>query len=227
MTASRTCWARRLAVALAGGSLHPGGRCAARKWGRRRAADQRLPQHRCARGRAAPRAGRGGGDRRGLSASRQRPWSTSGSAAGDRGVGDRGAARAPLPSLRDRRRRPHAPMRRSCHRPARTRRPSSRTFALFAPSVLDRCLMPELTLRLEQLIRSYDPCISCATHYLDLTIERAEVREGRVVLWCAASRCAATTASPGRPGRAVAGDAEPDRRPRSGAAHAGRPLRPG
>jgi sulfhydrogenase subunit alpha len=43
---------------------------------------------------------------------------------------------------------------------------------LFAPSVLD---LPhaEATLRLEQLIRSYDPCISCATHYLDLTIEKA------------------------------------------------------
>jgi coenzyme F420-reducing hydrogenase alpha subunit len=27
------------------------------------------------------------------------------------------------------------------------------------------------TLRLEQMIRSYDPCISCATHFLDLTIE--------------------------------------------------------
>jgi coenzyme F420-reducing hydrogenase alpha subunit len=43
---------------------------------------------------------------------------------------------------------------------------------LFAPSVLE---LPhaEATHRLEQLIRSYDPCISCATHYLDLTIERA------------------------------------------------------
>ncbi len=43
--------------------------------------------------------------------------------------------------------------------------------ALFAPSVLS---LPheEATLRLEQLIRSYDPCISCATHFLDLTIER-------------------------------------------------------
>jgi coenzyme F420-reducing hydrogenase alpha subunit len=29
------------------------------------------------------------------------------------------------------------------------------------------------TLRLEQMIRSYDPCISCATHFLDLTIEEA------------------------------------------------------
>jgi len=27
------------------------------------------------------------------------------------------------------------------------------------------------TIRLEQMIRSYDPCISCATHFLDLTIE--------------------------------------------------------
>ncbi len=40
----------------------------------------------------------------------------------------------------------------------------------FAPSVL---ALPhaEATLRLEQLIRSYDPCISCATHFLDLRVE--------------------------------------------------------
>jgi sulfhydrogenase subunit alpha len=44
--------------------------------------------------------------------------------------------------------------------------------AEFAPSVLD---LPheEATLRLEQLIRSYDPCISCATHFLDLRVERS------------------------------------------------------
>jgi coenzyme F420-reducing hydrogenase alpha subunit len=30
----------------------------------------------------------------------------------------------------------------------------------------------ELTLRCEQAIRNHDPCISCATHFLDLTIER-------------------------------------------------------
>ena len=43
----------------------------------------------------------------------------------------------------------------------------------FAPSVL---ALPhaEATLRLEQLIRSYDPCISCATHFLDLRIEPAD-----------------------------------------------------
>jgi len=44
--------------------------------------------------------------------------------------------------------------------------------ALFAPRVLD-LPQAEATLRLEQLIRSYDPCISCATHFLDLTIEES------------------------------------------------------
>jgi sulfhydrogenase subunit alpha len=40
----------------------------------------------------------------------------------------------------------------------------------FAPTVLG---LPhdDATLRLEQLIRSYDPCISCATHFLDLRVE--------------------------------------------------------
>jgi coenzyme F420-reducing hydrogenase alpha subunit len=32
--------------------------------------------------------------------------------------------------------------------------------------------LPEATLRCEQAIRNYDPCISCATHFLRLTIER-------------------------------------------------------
>jgi sulfhydrogenase subunit alpha len=42
----------------------------------------------------------------------------------------------------------------------------------FAPSILD---LPHdaATHKLEQLIRSYDPCISCATHFLDLTVEPA------------------------------------------------------
>ena len=31
----------------------------------------------------------------------------------------------------------------------------------------------ELSLRCEQAIRNYDPCISCATHFLDLTVERS------------------------------------------------------
>ena len=31
---------------------------------------------------------------------------------------------------------------------------------------------PEATRRCEHLIRNYDPCISCATHFLKLRIER-------------------------------------------------------
>ena len=42
--------------------------------------------------------------------------------------------------------------------------------ATFAPRVLDLPI-DEATLRIEQLIRSYDPCISCATHFLDLRVE--------------------------------------------------------
>ncbi|HEY8239095.1 MAG TPA: Ni/Fe hydrogenase subunit alpha [Candidatus Limnocylindrales bacterium] len=41
--------------------------------------------------------------------------------------------------------------------------------AAFAPRVLD-LPMEAATHALEQLIRSYDPCISCATHFLDLTV---------------------------------------------------------
>jgi sulfhydrogenase subunit alpha len=40
----------------------------------------------------------------------------------------------------------------------------------YAPGVLSLPL-EEATLRCEQLIRSYDPCISCATHFLKLEIE--------------------------------------------------------
>jgi coenzyme F420-reducing hydrogenase alpha subunit len=42
--------------------------------------------------------------------------------------------------------------------------------ARYAPRVLD---LPheEATRRFEQLIRSYDPCISCAAHFLDLNVE--------------------------------------------------------
>jgi coenzyme F420-reducing hydrogenase alpha subunit len=45
--------------------------------------------------------------------------------------------------------------------------------AAFAPEVLG---LPhaEATRRLEQLIRAYDPCISCATHFLDLRIEEVD-----------------------------------------------------
>jgi coenzyme F420-reducing hydrogenase alpha subunit len=42
--------------------------------------------------------------------------------------------------------------------------------ASYAPSILHE---PHdvATRRLESLIRSYDPCISCATHFLDLSVE--------------------------------------------------------
>ena len=43
--------------------------------------------------------------------------------------------------------------------------------AEFAPQVLSLS-HAEATIRLEQLIRSYDPCISCATHFLRLEIHR-------------------------------------------------------
>jgi sulfhydrogenase subunit alpha len=41
----------------------------------------------------------------------------------------------------------------------------------YAPSVLD-LTHEEATLACEHLVRSYDPCISCATHFLKLTVER-------------------------------------------------------
>jgi coenzyme F420-reducing hydrogenase alpha subunit len=43
--------------------------------------------------------------------------------------------------------------------------------ASFAPRVLD-LPMGAATRTLEQLIRAYDPCISCATHFLDLSVDR-------------------------------------------------------
>jgi coenzyme F420-reducing hydrogenase alpha subunit len=36
---------------------------------------------------------------------------------------------------------------------------------------------PELTLRCEQTIRNYDPCISCATHFLRVEVNRVESKE--------------------------------------------------
>ena len=41
----------------------------------------------------------------------------------------------------------------------------------FAPSVLDLS-HEEATLACEHLVRSYDPCISCATHFLKMTVDR-------------------------------------------------------
>jgi coenzyme F420-reducing hydrogenase alpha subunit len=41
----------------------------------------------------------------------------------------------------------------------------------YAPTAL-KFAKPEATLKFEQLIRNYDPCISCATHFLRLNVER-------------------------------------------------------
>jgi sulfhydrogenase subunit alpha len=48
-----------------------------------------------------------------------------------------------------------------------------RDLVVATPGILD---LPhaEATVRLEQMIRSYDPCISCATHFLDLRIEEED-----------------------------------------------------
>lgn len=43
--------------------------------------------------------------------------------------------------------------------------------AAYAPRLLS-LPQEEMTLRCEQLIRNYDPCISCATHFLKLTVDR-------------------------------------------------------
>ncbi len=43
--------------------------------------------------------------------------------------------------------------------------------AAFAPKVM-HLAQDEMTRRCEQLIRNYDPCISCATHFLRVTLER-------------------------------------------------------
>jgi len=41
----------------------------------------------------------------------------------------------------------------------------------FVPQIADRSI-EEMTLRCEQAVRNYDPCISCATHFLKLEVER-------------------------------------------------------
>jgi len=41
----------------------------------------------------------------------------------------------------------------------------------FAPTLLDRP-EKEIELNLEMLVRAYDPCISCSTHYLDVKFRK-------------------------------------------------------
>ena len=79
----------------------------------------------------------------------------------------RGAARDPLPPLRARRRR-HDPRREDraadLAEPARR---SRRTCAAFVERHARPAPTTSSTCRCEQAIRNYDPCISCATHFLD------------------------------------------------------------
>jgi coenzyme F420-reducing hydrogenase alpha subunit len=41
----------------------------------------------------------------------------------------------------------------------------------FAPTLLDKS-EKEIELNLEMLVRAYDPCISCSTHYLDVKFKK-------------------------------------------------------
>ena len=48
----------------------------------------------------------------------------------------------------------------------------------YLPGILDRD-DAEVTRRCEHLVRNYDPCISCATHFLKVCIDRKEPGNGR------------------------------------------------
>ena len=62
--------------------------------------------------------------------------------------------------------------RRSCRRPRRTSAPS-RTTCARSSAATPTSTTTSCALLCEQAIRNYDPCISCATHFLTLEVERA------------------------------------------------------
>ena len=103
---------------------------------------------------------------------------------------DRGAARPALAPLRDRRRR-HDPRR--ADRAADLAEPGPRSSRACAASSQQHVELAddELQLRCEQAIRSYDPCISCATHFLRLEVDRGVTRHRR------RQRAGAATTAPG------------------------------
>ena len=139
--------------------------------GRRRAdVPQPVSEHRRPQRRGALRMRRGAADHRRLRAA-GRAGGRGGAAGGGRLRGQRGAARPALASLRDRRRRARSSTRGSCRRPRRTSSRSSRTCGR---SCSEHVRLPddELRHRCEQAIRNHDPCISCATHFLTLDVER-------------------------------------------------------
>ena len=114
--------------------------------------------------------GRGDRDRRRVPAA-DRAARNMAAPAGPRRLGDRGSARHAVPRYEVDERR--------AHRRARIVPPTSQNQAAieadltaFAPIGARASTRRRRRIRLEQLIRSYDPCISCATHFLDLSIEQ-------------------------------------------------------
>ncbi|MCK7492799.1 MAG: hypothetical protein MZW92_15660 [Comamonadaceae bacterium] len=84
----------------------------------------------------------------------------------------RSTARPAVASLRNGRLPAAWSTRASCRRPARTRGASRKTCGCRCST--SDSIMPDDALRLhcEQVIRNYDPCISCATHFLRMNVER-------------------------------------------------------
>ena len=128
-----------------------------------------FPQHPRAVRRARPRVRRGAAADRALAAARATRRRRR-APQGDRLRLQRGAARAAVPPLLDRRRR-------------RDPRRHDRAAHVAEPAIIERDLaafvghhqhLPDdaLTLACEQAIRNYDPCISCATHFLRLEVDR-------------------------------------------------------
>ncbi len=141
-----------------------------RRRGPRAGVPQPVSQHHRARGRDRLRARRGAAPARRLRAA----GSACGRGRPARGCGvrlDRGAARPALAPVRDRRRRhdPRGADRASDLAEPGPDRAEPHGFVQQHVELAD----DELHLRCEQAVRSYDPCISCATHFLRLEIDRA------------------------------------------------------
>ena len=131
---------------------------------------QPVSQHRRARGRDRLRARRGAAAARRLRAAG--PAGGRGRPARGRGVRlDRGAARPALAPLRDRRRRARSSTRGSCRPTSQNQGRIEQSLHGFVQQHVELA-DDELQLRCEQAVRSYDPCISCATHFLRLEIDR-------------------------------------------------------
>ena len=168
---------------------------------------------------------------RGLRASPTRPAVPVEPRAGDRLRRHRGAARpalSPLPARRGRHDRRRA---RSCRRPRRTRPSIEEDLAGFVGGWLD---LPddELRHRCEQTVRNYDPCISCATHFLRPR-DRPGLSDVAAAPWSSASAIptAATTPSgapsPAPSARAPAGETSRSSEARRRGDGAARPSRAG